>query len=102
MTDIKHVKFDPAALQAKYDAERAKRLRAEGNKQYVKAQDTFAGYVEDPYTPRVPRDPIEKDVEVANLGGGWSAILAGVELRKAGVDDFCLIDKAGDFGGVWY
>jgi cation diffusion facilitator CzcD-associated flavoprotein CzcO len=102
MTDIKHVKFDPAALQAKYDAERAKRLRAEGNKQYVKAQDTFAGYVEDPYTPRVPRDPIEKDVEVAILGGGWSAILAGVELRKAGVDDFCLIDKAGDFGGVWY
>ena len=33
--------FDPAALRARYRAERDKRLRADGNEQYVKIDGQF-------------------------------------------------------------
>ena len=45
--------FDPAALKAKYQAERAKRLRKEGNEQYVEIKGEFAHYLEDPYVPAI-------------------------------------------------
>ena len=41
--------FDPAALRAKYLAERDKRLRQDGNEQYVEMKGEFARYLEDPY-----------------------------------------------------
>ena len=39
---------------------------------------------------------------MAILGAGWSGILAGVHLTKAGVSGFRHLDHAGGFGGVWY
>ena len=29
-------------------------------------------------------------------------MLAGARLREAGIDDFKIIEKGGDFGGTWY
>ena len=29
-------------------------------------------------------------------------MLAGARLREAGIDDFRIIEKGGDFGGTWY
>ena len=52
--------------------------------------------------PVAPRDAITEDLDVAILGAGWSGILAGYHLKKAGVSTFRNIDHAGDFGGVWY
>ena len=69
--------FDPNALRMRYRAERDKRLRADGNDQYV-------------------------EVEVVVIGGGFGGLLAAVRLRQAGVEDVRIIDPAADFGGTWY
>ena len=95
--------IDIAALKAKYRQERDRRMRRDGQDQYVKPVDDFADvYEADPYLPTQPRDPISEEIDVAVLGGGWSGILAGVHLRRAGIASFRNIDHAGDFGGVWY
>lgn len=95
--------IDQAALRAKYLAERDKRLRPEGQKQYVASEDGFADFFEgDPYTPVTPREPLSEDIDVAVLGGGWAGLTAGARLVQAGVEDFRVIELAGDFGGAWY
>ncbi len=94
--------FDPDALRAKYRAERDKRLRADGNDQYLEVKDGFAHFVEDPYVEPVTRAPLSDEVEVVVIGGGFGGLLAGARLRDAGVDDIRLIEKGGDFGGTWY
>jgi cation diffusion facilitator CzcD-associated flavoprotein CzcO len=38
---------------------------------------------------------------VAIIGTGFGGIATAVRLQKAGVDDFVLIDRAGEVGGVW-
>jgi cyclohexanone monooxygenase len=94
---------DVDALREKYRREREKRLRPEGSKQYVELVDDFAEYYEtDPHTPRVQRDPIVEDIDVAVLGGGFGGLLCGAYLKKAGVEDVRIIELGGDFGGVWY
>lgn len=95
--------IDIPATRAKYKIEKERRMRPEGQTQYVQPTGEFSHeYQGDPHTPVVAREPITRETDVAVLGGGFSGILAGVALRKAGVDDFCNIDHAGDFGGVWY
>ena len=94
--------FDPVALARKYEAERAKRLRPDGLKQYVRLEGDHARFAADPHQPLRDRPAVTRTVEAVILGGGWTAILAGAELRKAGVTDVCVIEKAGDFGGTWY
>lgn len=95
--------IDIPALKKKYELERNRRIRTEGQQQYVQPKAEFAeAYEGDPYTPLTPRDAICEEIEIAILGGGWSGIMAGVQLRKAGIDGFRVIDHAGDFGGVWY
>ena len=101
--DTAELGFDPAALRAKYLAERDKRLRAEGNEQYQEIKGQFAHYLEDPYVPAgFTREPLTDEVEVVVIGGGFGGLLAGARLREAGVQDIRLIEKGGDFGGTWY
>lgn len=95
--------FDPAALKAKYLAERDKRLRADANEQYVEMTGAFARYLEDPYIDQLIARPAladEKDVVV--IGGGFGGLLAGAKLREAGIEDVRIIEKGGEFGGTWY
>ena len=73
--------FEAEALRAKYNAERDKRLRADGNNQYVHLHETTSHWLDDPYTPRVEREPITRDVEVLIMGGGFAALLAAGEAR---------------------
>jgi cyclohexanone monooxygenase len=97
------LKFDPDALREKYRAERDKRLRADGNEQYVEVAGEFADFVDDPYVePGFKRAPLTDEVDVAVIGGGFGGLLAGARLREAGVDDIRVIEKGGDFGGTWY
>ena len=35
------------------------------------------------------------------IGAGFGGICMGVALRRAGVDDFLILEKSGDLGGVW-
>ena len=96
--------FDPDALREKYRAERDKRLRPDGEAQYVEVSGAFARYTEaDPYAdPDFTRPPLTDEVEVAIIGGGFSGLLAAARLREAGIDDFRIIEAGGDFGGTWY
>ena len=93
--------FDPNALREKYRAERDRRLRADGNEQYIDISK-FAHYLDDPYVERQERAAITDEVEVVVVGGGFGGQLAAARLKEAGVDDIRIIEKGGDFGGTWY
>ena len=95
--------FDPQALREKYRRERDKRLRKDGNEQYRTASGELARYLDDPAAdPDFQRAPLEDEVEVAIVGGGFSGLLAGARLREAGVESIRIIETGGDFGGTWY
>ncbi|MFC9981080.1 flavin-containing monooxygenase [Gordonia sp. NPDC127522] len=95
--------IDLPALQEKYREERDKRLRSDGQEQYLVAEGAFEQFHrDDPYTAVVPRDALDDDVQVVILGGGWAGLLAGARLLEAGIKDFRIVEHAGDFGGVWY
>ena len=59
--------IDREALRRKYAEERAKRLRPDGNAQYLQMAGRFARYLEDPYMPVVPRAPRTDHVTFALL-----------------------------------
>ena len=94
--------FDPEALRRKYREERDKRLRAEGNQQYIEIKDQFGHYLEDPYVAPIERAPKSDIVDVLVIGGGFAALLMGARLREAGINDIRMVEKGGDFGGTWY
>jgi len=95
--------FDPDALRAKYREERDKRIRPEGNEQYVEVKDAFAHFVDDPYVaPGFTREPLVDEVDVLLIGGGFGGLLTGARLRERGVSNVRIIEKGGDFGGTWY
>ena len=93
---------DRESLQAKYRAERDKRLRADGNDQYLEPTGRFANLLDDPYVNRVERAAEQREVDVAVIGAGFAGLVVGARLRQAGVDDICLIEGGGDVGGAWY
>ncbi len=98
MTDT----IDRDALRAKYREERDKRIRPDGNDQYLQPTGRFAHLLEDPYTPRVEREPLFDEVTVAVIGGGFSGLTTGARLKQAGIDDVRIIEGGGDVGGAWY
>ncbi len=98
-----HLEFDPDALRAKYREERDRRLREDGNQQYVEVKGKFAHFLDDPYgDPDFDREPLNDEVEVLIVGGGFGGLLAGARLRQQGVEDIRIVDPATDFGGTWY
>ncbi len=94
--------FDPDALRDRYRRERDKRLRPEGNDQYVEITGQYAHYLDDPYVAWTERPPRNDQVTVAVIGGGLAGLMTGARLRQAGIDDFLIIEKGGGFGGTWY
>ena len=61
--------IDREALRRKYRAERDKRLRPDGNAQYLQLTGQFARYLEDPYTPQKPRAPPRSRIPTSRRGG---------------------------------
>ena len=95
--------FDADALRTKYREEREKRLRPDGNDQYVEVTGEFSHYLDDPYVePGFSREPLTDEVEVVVIGGGFGGLLVAARLREVGVEGIRMIDSAGDFGGTWY
>jgi cation diffusion facilitator CzcD-associated flavoprotein CzcO len=96
--------IDPVALRAKYRAERDRRLRPEGLGQFVRIdRGHHRSFEEQPVAQSSEaRSPLTDDVEIAVIGAGFGGLLVGAQLRKAGFADIRFIDRAGDFGGVWY
>jgi cation diffusion facilitator CzcD-associated flavoprotein CzcO len=94
--------IDHDALRERYRAERDKRLRPDGNDQYLEPTGRYAHFLDDPYVEVVERDPVVRDVTVAIIGAGFSGLTTGARLVEAGIEDVHLIDGAGDVGGAWY
>lgn len=97
--------IDIPQLREKYRQEREKRLRPDGSAQYLRPSARSGKNGDesvDPHQPLVARAAISEDLDVAVLGGGFTGVLAAVQLKKAGVTTFRNLEQAGDFGGVWY
>src|SRR5260370_27660047 len=102
-TDLKDtvsgIDFDPEALRAKYRQERDKRIRTDGNEQYVEVNGDFTRYIDDPYAdPRFTPAPLDETVEVLITGGGFGGLLAGARLREARFQGIRILEKGGAAG----
>ncbi|WP_435137982.1 flavin-containing monooxygenase [Actinacidiphila sp. bgisy144] len=102
LQELLQLDFDPQALKDRYDLERDKRLRAEGAKQYIKMEGEYQKYLDDTFhQDRHDRDPVVADVDVVIIGGGFAGLQTAAQLRKVGVDNFRIIERAHDYGGTW-
>src|SRR3954465_373766 len=90
--------IDVEALRARYRAERTKRLREEGNDQYLGIDGELSHYLDDPWVAPVEREPVTDEGDVVLVGGGFGGLLVGARLRDAGVESLRVIEKGGDFG----
>ncbi|MCP3988358.1 MAG: NAD(P)/FAD-dependent oxidoreductase [Actinomycetia bacterium] len=90
------------AIHERYRAERDKRFRSDGATQYLEPTGRFANLDDDPWIGPVDRDPVNDEVTVALIGGGFAGLCTGAHLHEAGVTDVRIVDAAGDVGGVWY
>ena len=103
MTQSKSASPGEDQLRAKYEAEKNKRLRPDGDGQYLEATGAFEEFAKDPYAGAPePRASVSEEVDVAIIGCGFGGLLTAATLRKAGIDAFRMFDQASDFGGTWY
>jgi cation diffusion facilitator CzcD-associated flavoprotein CzcO len=51
--------------------------------------------------PTSPTAPAAPDHEVAIIGAGLSGLGMGAALRRAGIEDFVIFERADDVGGTW-
>jgi cyclohexanone monooxygenase len=96
--------FDPAETRKRYATERAKRIRADGNEQYLEVAGELERFNDvDPYVePGYTRPSIHEELDVVVVGGGFGGLMMAVRLHQAGVTNLRILERAGDFGGTWY
>jgi cation diffusion facilitator CzcD-associated flavoprotein CzcO len=102
MAKTDSVDMSPEELRERYKVEREKRLRIDGEDQYLEPTGRFAHLTEDPYVEQTYRTPRTEEVTVAIIGGGFAGLTTGARLKEAGIEDIILIEGGGDVGGVWY
>jgi len=103
MTDPNETSFDQEAIHRKYAEERSKRMiEGRAAARDLSVDENFSSYRDDPFTPYAERDPIDDEIDVAIIGAGIAGVLAGADLRTAGIEGTRLIDGAGGIGGTWY
>ena len=89
-------------LRKKYQEEREKRLRQDGNEQYLELKDQLAYFLDDPYMEIAERKPIKDDVQFTFVGGGFAGLVVGARLSEVGLKSIRIVEKGSDFGGTWY
>ena len=89
-------------LHARYRAERDKRLRPDGNEQYLEPTGRFSNLLDDPWSEPSEREAINEELDVVIIGAGFAGLAVGARLAEAGVTDVRLVDAAGGVGGTWY
>lgn len=97
------MQIDIDRLKERYREEREKRMRSDGERQFLAVDDELEEYwTADPNSAPIMRDPLSLNTDVIVLGGGFAGLLAGANLRAQGVDNFRIVDMGSDFGGTWY
>jgi cation diffusion facilitator CzcD-associated flavoprotein CzcO len=87
-------------LRQRYREEQQKRIRPDGMAQWRELGEELD---RDPFVePGFTRDPVVEETTVVIVGGGFAGMLTAIDLGKHGIDDFRIVEKAGDFGGTWY
>ena len=78
--------FNPAEIRQRYATERAKRMRADGNDQYLEVAGEFERYSDvDPYVePGFTRPSIHEELDVVVIGGGFGGLMMAARLHQAG------------------
>ncbi|KAF2118611.1 hypothetical protein BDV96DRAFT_391880 [Lophiotrema nucula] len=98
-------------IQQRYGEERAKRLRDDGNDQFVdiSLHPKYASFLEDPWVdPTRIKDArtqfLNDRAGMIVLGAGWGGLLYAIRQVQAGMkpEDIRIVDSAGGFGGTWY
>ena len=93
-------------IKDKFREERNLRLgyRPPGTDQYTsELSGDLAKYAIDPYAKDVPsREPLDDEVEVLFIGGGFSALLTSARLRERGLESIRIVERGSDVGGTWY
>lgn len=98
-------------MRARYEEERQKRLRDDGNAQFIQVEQSAncKRFAEDPWADPADIQPLEakfpdKRSEMLIIGAGWGGIQIAVRMIEAGIpaQDIRMIDPAGGFGGTWY
>ena len=90
-------------LRERYRLEQQKRLRPEGMAQWRELKGEFEDLDRDPFVePGFTREPVVEETTVVIVGGGFAGMLTAIDLGKHGINDFRIVEKAGDFGGTWY
>lgn len=92
------------ATRTRYRSERDRRLREDGDNQYVETTGDLAHFAEvDTFAESpIDRDPISRHFEVVIIGGGFAGLFAASRLHSEGITDICIIEAGTDFGGTWY
>jgi cyclohexanone monooxygenase len=97
------LEFDLAALRKKYREERDKRIRGDGEQQFIHTTAEYAHFKDvDPFAEPLVREPISIETEVLIMGGGFAGLSAAARLIEAGFQNLRVIEDAADFGGTWY
>ncbi|OAQ95588.1 flavin-binding monooxygenase-like family protein [Purpureocillium lilacinum] len=105
---------DLALLSKKYEQEKQKRLRPDGNAQYLElnlnTSSRLKALAHDPWVDhaalnaQAPSLRDGDDVRLLVLGAGYGGLLYAVRFLEIGfaAADIRLVDTAGGFGGTWY
>jgi cation diffusion facilitator CzcD-associated flavoprotein CzcO len=97
------LQYNAEEVRSKYLAERDKRLvPGRAAIRDLRADEFWAKFRRDPFTPIVDRSPRVAEVDVAIIGAGIAGVVTAAKLREVGVDHVALIDEAGGIGGTWY
>lgn len=108
-------------IQRKYNEEREKRLRSDGEAQFITIPSFSAPKDKNERLSRFAADPWDAELAEARkcygvranppehtkiliVGAGYGGLYFAVRLLEAGfsVDDILIVDSAGGFGGTWY
>lgn len=93
-------------IKEKFSQERDVRIqyRPEGTAQYTSdLEGDLSHYAVDPFIDDpIERDPINDQVEVLFIGGGFSALLTSARLREKGIESIRIVERGADVGGTWY
>lgn len=100
-----------ASMKSRYEEERQKRLRSDGNTQFIEPAKSaqYDRFTNDPWVDPAAvqslraKFPNQKS-EILIIGAGWGGIQIAVRMIEAGIpaSDIRIIDPAGGFGGTWY